>query len=110
MDVKEELRHLVEESRRGGWRRPGGCSEIWSRVRRCPRRRRRRNGLRGISAIVQKRKEGTMTEEERLELVNLACGMSAHLPGSVDEFLREKHEETEREEARWAARQRERAA
>ena len=63
-----------------------------------------------ISVIVAKHKAGTMTEEERLELLDLSCGMSAHLPGRVDAFLREKHEETEREEARLARHYQERAA
>jgi hypothetical protein len=53
--------------------------------------------------LLEKHKAGTpLTEEERRELLSLGRGMSAHLPGSVDEFLREKHEENERTEARLA--------
>lgn len=44
------------------------------------------------------------TEDEwaaHLARVDAACGSLAHLPGSVDEFLEEKHAENEREEVRW---------
>lgn len=57
-----------------------------------------------IDALLEKRKVGTFTDTDRLELARLVRGMSAHLPGSVDEFLREKHQDTEREEARLAGR------
>lgn len=45
-----------------------------------------------------------MTAEERRANARAGLGMLAHLPGSVDEFLREKHEEVEREEERYRRR------
>ena len=38
--------------------------------------------------------------DARRDRVRAFRGSVAHLPGSVDEFLRGKHEDTEREEAR----------
>mgnify|MGYP001464104338 CR=1 FL=1 len=64
-----------------------------------------------IRPLIEKHKAGIpLTEEERLELLALGRGMAAHLPGSVDEFLREKHEENERDEARLARGYQEKAA
>ena len=39
-------------------------------------------------------------EAKRLAAVEKAYGMTAGLPGSVEEFLQRKHEDNEREEAR----------
>ncbi len=64
-----------------------------------------------IGAILAKHRAGqAIAPEEREELLALGRGMSAHAPGSVDAFLREKHEETEREEARFGRHYQERAA
>jgi hypothetical protein len=41
-----------------------------------------------------------MSPEERAARVRAAVGSMKHVRGSVEEFLREKHEESEREEAR----------
>jgi hypothetical protein len=61
--------------------------------------------LRLARPILDKHEAGApLTQEERLQLADLACGMSAGLGGSVEDFLREKHEETEREEARLSRR------
>lgn len=58
-----------------------------------------------LRAFIAKHKGGPpLTQEEREELLALGRGISAHLPGSVDEFMRQKHEDTEREEARLAPR------
>lgn len=50
-----------------------------------------------------------LSPEERRARVQAARGCMEHLPGSVDDFLRRKHEENEREEEKWDRRQRERA-
>ena len=43
--------------------------------------------------------------EERRARVMAVAGSMAHLPGSVDEFLRRKQEEIDLEEERWERRQ-----
>ncbi len=45
-----------------------------------------------------------LTVEERRARVEAVRGKYAHLNTSVDEFLARKHEDTEREEARYLAR------
>jgi hypothetical protein len=42
-----------------------------------------------------------LTQEERVARVNSYIGKYAWVPGSSEDFLREKHEETEREERRY---------
>jgi hypothetical protein len=42
-----------------------------------------------------------MTPEERAARVDAVVGKYAHLPGSVDDFLRSKQEEIDLEEERW---------
>jgi len=39
--------------------------------------------------------------EERAARIRAARGSMAHVPGSVDDFLRRKHEDIEREDRRW---------
>jgi len=111
MTAKEELHLLVDEvppERLGDARRlmhelvaPRRPSAGLSREERWRR----------MLPLIEKREAGEeLTADERRELIALGRGMSAHLPGSVDDFLREKHEDTEREEARMAGEYRERAA
>ena len=45
-----------------------------------------------------------MSAEERRAKARANLGALSHLPGSMDEFLREKHEEIEREEQRYRQR------
>lgn len=45
-----------------------------------------------------------LTQEERVARVNSLVGKYAGLTGGVEEFLREKHEEIEREERRYQER------
>ena len=45
-----------------------------------------------------------LSQEEREQRVREVAGKYHSTLGSVDQFLREKHEETAREEARWEAR------
>ena len=45
-----------------------------------------------------------LSQEERRRRLKVARGSLAHLSWGVDEFLRAKHEDTEREEARWERR------
>jgi len=47
---------------------------------------------------------GGRTREERAAQIDAVLAGYGHLPGSVDEFLRRKHEDTEREEQRLAER------
>jgi excisionase family DNA binding protein len=42
-----------------------------------------------------------ITPEERVARIKAARGALAHVPGSVDEFLRRKHEDIEWENRRW---------
>src|SRR4051794_36929089 len=42
-----------------------------------------------------------ISPEERTARIKAARGALAHVPGSVDEFLRRKHEDIERENHRW---------
>lgn len=46
----------------------------------------------------------TLTPEERAARANAALGAFAHVPGSVEEFLRRKQEEIDLEEERWERR------
>jgi len=39
-----------------------------------------------------------LTEQERLARIDAAMGMFAHLPGSVDDFMREKQKDIDAEE------------
>jgi excisionase family DNA binding protein len=50
----------------------------------------------------------SLSTEERAARVDAVVGKYAHLPGGVDHFLKQKHEETAREEERWQQRHRER--
>jgi len=43
-------------------------------------------------------------EADRLARIDAACGALAHVPGSVDDYLARKREETEREEERYRQR------
>ncbi len=45
----------------------------------------------------------TLTQQERVARVKSLVGKYAGLTGGVQEFLREKHEETDREERRYQA-------
>lgn len=45
-----------------------------------------------------------ITEEERRARIDAACGSMAHVPGSVEDFLREKREDVEREEEHYRRR------
>ncbi len=54
----------------------------------------------GLPAPPGSRAGPALTPEERRARVKAFRGSAAHLPGSVDDFLRRKHEDTEREEAR----------
>jgi excisionase family DNA binding protein len=42
-----------------------------------------------------------LTSDERAARIRAARGSMAHIPGSVDEFLRRKHEDIEWENRRW---------
>jgi excisionase family DNA binding protein len=46
-----------------------------------------------------------VTPEERAARIRAARGSMAHVPGSVDDFLRRKHEDIEWENRRWAERE-----
>ena len=48
-----------------------------------------------------------LSPEERAARVEAVVGVLAHAPGSLDEFLRQKQEEIDLEEARWERRRRE---
>jgi hypothetical protein len=48
-----------------------------------------------------------LTPEERAARLQAACGMFAGGTRSLEDFLREKHEEIDREEAEWSARRQE---
>ena len=50
------------------------------------------------------------SEEERQAAIRRALGMFAGSKRTVDDFLREKHEETEEEERRWEERHRARSS
>lgn len=110
MGVKERLHQLVEELPESD------LAEVERMLRGLSAPEERTEGLSPeerlarIRPLLRKHEAGTMTEEDRLELLRLGRGMSAHLPGSVDDFLREKHEDTQREETRLARRYQERAA
>lgn len=54
----------------------------------------------------RRREWSRMTREERIKRVEMIQGKYADLGISVDEFLRKKHEDTEREERRWEERRR----
>ena len=45
-----------------------------------------------------------LSPEERAARANAAFGIAAHLPGSVDDFLRRKQEDIDLEEERWQRR------
>lgn len=49
--------------------------------------------------VLEERATKTAVPQKRIS----ARGFLAHLPGSSEDFMREKHEENEREEARWEA-------
>jgi hypothetical protein len=42
-----------------------------------------------------------ITEQERLARIDSAMGMFAHLPGSVEDFMKEKQKDIEIENRRW---------
>jgi hypothetical protein len=46
----------------------------------------------------------SLSRAERAKRIETVVAKYANLPGSVEEFLRSKHEDTEREEARYADR------
>ena len=46
--------------------------------------------------------EALLMSEERAGRIRAARGSMAHVPGSVDAFLRRKHEDIEWENRRWA--------
>ena len=84
MSVKERVHHLVE-----------ALSEhdllVVERI------------LRGLTVVPEH--EGAaprQSAEERKARVYALAGSLRHMPTSVDDFLRQKHEDTEREEARLA--------
>jgi excisionase family DNA binding protein len=47
----------------------------------------------------------TITPEEQAARIRAGRGSMAHVPGSVDDFLRRKHEDIEWENRRWAERE-----
>lgn len=83
MTVKERLHRIIEEMPESEARRAEAM-------------------LRGLDLPALQRRHGAqrLTPEERRARVRAFRGSAAHLPGSVEEFLRRKHEDTEREEAR----------
>ncbi len=60
--------------------------------------------LRGLAHPEGEVPAGRLSRDERRARLRAFRGSAAHLPGSVDEFLRERHEENERQEARRAHR------
>jgi hypothetical protein len=61
-----------------------------------------REGLTPAAAPAEPRPP--LTAEERAARANAALGALAHVPGSVDEFLRRKQEEIDLEEEIWERR------
>ena len=60
---------------------------------------RARTLLEGVS-IERSAQESEDAEQERLDRINKAMGMFAHLPGSVDDFMEEKRRDVDIEERR----------
>lgn len=83
MTIRERVHALVE-------RLPEGDLPVLERM------------LGGL-AQPEETQQAPLSPEERRALVKAARGSAAHLPGSVEQFLREKHEDNERDEARAAS-------
>ena len=60
---------------------------------------------RAVTLLEEKKEKNAsvtdITEQERLARIDSAMGMFAHLPGSVEDFMKEKQKDIEIENRRW---------